>query len=714
MRECCMNLLALNVGIHNIGSVIASVLNLAGKKADRIPSKSTLANIMLEARSLAHIQLAEEIPQHQYNTLHSDGTTKFGAKYGSMQISTDESSYTLCLSEMKSGSAVNTKDLLEHAFSNIERAWKTYSSKESHSSSHAILVSIKNTMSDRHIVEKNFNQLLKLYREESLPIVIKNWNLLSEDQQNDLARINNFFCGLHFLVGMADSAVEILKHWEHLHLEESSDSSPKESGTIELIRTTCKSVHKHASEKAGCQIGFAAYLRKMGMNTLPLVSFKGNRFNIIFHNSAGVYYFRKHLIDYFESVHGPRNQLLECVYQNLKKHVYIAGCRALGIVSKCITGPESDLSIDELSHVYQNLDSSFQRWACNAIPLLTGIETVPDSKAAIDPVKIELLSLNDNDDIICELLQMLCKSFHITASRLLEDHLNDGEYANPTTKIVNETQSVPATNVRSERDFGILDRLLRENPNASTVAIEALILYSNNQTASWLSRKSEEEKSKLISACIKLGREQRAIYQARREEIRAYQQNEIKKKEEEIFRKHQRSLKQKEELTKDIVKIGLWISEKEITTKLEKIHGILKQKIALKTQLLFRKNVLKQEYPDPTIWYFSTKGKQRTVTELKNNLIKLTNVTYERDSEDQIGEITLTDVMKNPTLLIGRRIEQIFEESDGTTNWYQGTVLKRLPDNDSMFEVMYDDDEETYTFNLMEDIIIGDLRLLQL
>ena len=111
---------------------------------------------------------------------------------------------------MKSGSAVNTKDLLEHALSNIERAWKTYSSKESHSSSHAILVSIKNTMSDRHIVEKNFNQLLKSYREESLPIVIKNWNLLSEDQQNDLARINNFFCGLHFLVEFSSRNIETL------------------------------------------------------------------------------------------------------------------------------------------------------------------------------------------------------------------------------------------------------------------------------------------------------------------------------------------------------------------------------------------------------------------------------------------------------------------------------------------------------------------------
>ena len=40
-----------------------------------------------------------------YNTLHTDGITKFGEKYGSYQVSTTEASYSLALCEMKAGSA---------------------------------------------------------------------------------------------------------------------------------------------------------------------------------------------------------------------------------------------------------------------------------------------------------------------------------------------------------------------------------------------------------------------------------------------------------------------------------------------------------------------------------------------------------------------------------------------------------------------------------
>ena len=50
----------------------------------------------------------------------------------------------------------------------------------------------------------------------------------------------------------------------------------------------------------------------------------------------------------------------------------------------------------------------------------------------------------------------------------------------------------------SERDFAKLDRLLREKPNASTLSLEAMVLFSNNRTASWLSSKSPDEIHKLI------------------------------------------------------------------------------------------------------------------------------------------------------------------------------------------------------------------------
>ena len=68
-----------------------------------------------------------------------------------------------------------------------------------------VLRCIKNTMSDRHIVEKKFNYLLENYWAEILPKVIIDWDLLSIKEQSSLSSLNNFFCGMHIIVGMADA-----------------------------------------------------------------------------------------------------------------------------------------------------------------------------------------------------------------------------------------------------------------------------------------------------------------------------------------------------------------------------------------------------------------------------------------------------------------------------------------------------------------------------
>ena len=46
-----------------------------------------------------------------------------------------------------------------------------------------LLVSIKNTMPDRHIVQKKFNSLLQEYRCEILPDVIEGWSSLGEEEK---------------------------------------------------------------------------------------------------------------------------------------------------------------------------------------------------------------------------------------------------------------------------------------------------------------------------------------------------------------------------------------------------------------------------------------------------------------------------------------------------------------------------------------------------
>lgn len=169
---------------------------------------------------------------------------------------------------------------------------------------------IKNTISDRHVVEKNFNALLEEYRLEVLPSVIDNWTEMSTDEQQSVSTLNNFFCGLHLLVGMADTASSTLLQWEQTYFEESVGAAalsnafkrPK-SGIIRLVTTACKALCKHASEQSGVQTvyqPFTAFLTSKGIQKNPLVSFRGYRFNIIFYDAGALYYIAEYVAYFFQ------------------------------------------------------------------------------------------------------------------------------------------------------------------------------------------------------------------------------------------------------------------------------------------------------------------------------------------------------------------------------------------------------------------------------
>lgn len=95
-------------------------------------------------------------------------------------------------------------------------------------------------MSDRHAAEKLFSQLLSDYREDILP---DGWDEMSRSQKSQLIRMNNFFCGLHYLVGLADSAEATLKLCESTIDEDACQGNS--SGTQRLIRTACKAFHSN-------------------------------------------------------------------------------------------------------------------------------------------------------------------------------------------------------------------------------------------------------------------------------------------------------------------------------------------------------------------------------------------------------------------------------------------------------------------------------------
>lgn len=108
------------------------------------------------------------------------------------------------------------------------------------------LYHIRNTMSDRAATEMKFHQLLEEYRSEILPEMVNNWNDLDEEDKTILSHLNNFVCGLHSLVHIADIAnksiieVEKTNFNEDIPIMNKEFQKNSESGTLRLIRTCCK------------------------------------------------------------------------------------------------------------------------------------------------------------------------------------------------------------------------------------------------------------------------------------------------------------------------------------------------------------------------------------------------------------------------------------------------------------------------------------------
>ena len=189
IRQCCLELLSMNVGILQVDPVIRSVLkNIAGMEVDKLPKPASLIRMLTELKCLSYQQIADELQGCEKAALHADGTSKFGQHYGSFQISTDNTAYSLGLSQMLTGSAQQTLGVFKQILSDFQQTVGSQAKAK-------LVTSIKNTMSDRHIVQNNFNCLLEEYRALILPEVITSWNELSSEEQYSMSSLKNFFVG---------------------------------------------------------------------------------------------------------------------------------------------------------------------------------------------------------------------------------------------------------------------------------------------------------------------------------------------------------------------------------------------------------------------------------------------------------------------------------------------------------------------------------------
>ena len=93
-----------------------------------------------------------------------------------------------------------------------------------------------------------------------------------------------------------------------------------------------------------------------------------------------------------------------------------------------------------------------------------------------DVYNSRILPSNILNESTKECLEIIFRSLRIITRRMLDDHLENGQYSNPSQQLVKETVSVSTTNSIAERNFAMLDRLIREKPNANKITCESIIM----------------------------------------------------------------------------------------------------------------------------------------------------------------------------------------------------------------------------------------------
>ena len=198
-------------------------------------------------------------------------------------------------------------------------------------------------MSDKCSVNHVFNAQLKSLRADLLPTVIENWDSLTDDSKNELKDMGHFFCRMHILVNMALECDKNLVDLEAITTfgVETKFVLPKagESGAARLVRTAVKALHPGGCEQSGAAADFQSFLQEKE-RVLMLTTNKGNRFNILFYNSAALYFHYNDIREFLQSL-PTKNCFLSAVLEDLEVDTHKAGVRAIGILDKFITGPYS-------------------------------------------------------------------------------------------------------------------------------------------------------------------------------------------------------------------------------------------------------------------------------------------------------------------------------------------------------------------------------------
>lgn len=793
VRLTIMELSACNVSLSMIDKVIRAVLkNLARKEVDRLPSMGTKSRILLEARHLADVEVASAMNASRPgeaigNCIHGDGTTKHHKKYQNFQVTLpDGTSRTMGLTEMAGGDTTAVFNAFELRVQELAESLSVADPDKAANLSKDIMTTIKSTMTDQGPTMPQFSEKLKVLKEELLPEVVSNWDILQEEDKATCRQFATFYCKMHPLINFAEEVDKVLKSYEDIASEGKTTHTLQtgESGVRRLIRTASKAYHHRGSDKSGVEDSFTSYLSHEFDTTNHLVDYVGNRANILFEGAAVTFFHLQHFRSFVSILPDPNN-LLHAVAEDASDKVYEAELRALGIVHKIITEPfwtavKTADNILGLNDVLYQVHVKLTAWKNAGADMLSGVSAVTGISPVMDIIYDKLFEDEEDADkhaICVQALELICCAILQILERQCKDQLPGGKYWKPAAAFEQSFSNVPSTNLIGERDFAILDMLVRQKPSARVISLEALIMWINNKTARWIHSLDETRKTELMTEARTRAPAVLQKYKDRMTAIKSEKWRLLQEKQKKKEEKTRKQVTERVALIETVISQGgIWKTKDRIEEEFEKMKDEDEETVrrAIYNQLHFHQKVLQLKGPRELFQLTTTVDGKRKVfdrEEMKTHLLTIVEgnsipssdpnilVTTAKENESTTSSRTfshpdernpkflmlkeklynkmgtekkkrdikssreqLETLIQNPLLLVGKKIKhKCWNEEKTEAEWYDGVVksIEREDENPVKTEYTveydgHDDDEEYWVFDLLQDLKKNDLIICDL
>ena len=109
----------------------------------------------------------------------------------------------------------------------------------------------------------------------------------------------------------------------------------------------------------------------------------------------------------------------------------------------------------------------------------------------------------------------------------------------------NETKKVKKSNVKPERDFGMLDYQMKLKPKVTDFAIEGIIMFKAKKTSDWRGKFTNEKRMKFLEIERNSRKMQRGNYFSTKQQIATQRAQKMSEKVSENVRKKTMYLKGK-------------------------------------------------------------------------------------------------------------------------------------------------------------------------